>query len=192
MPHEIQPDRPLGRNLDAVPAWENDRALRYTWLRKFRDQDAARSLEPVADLMLTGSRDDGDTRDELSSVAEDLDSLRLFLAMTTRGVDEAQTEESERELCRRARSWETRLRSLVADIRSTVAGEAGPGGAAAAASIFADLEVLIDRVREAVGPRGDGPESRALRRALSQALAHLVEAETHLAPAIDVEVEEVE
>ena len=170
----------------------NDRALRYTWLRKFRDQDAARSLEAVADLMLTGARDDGDTRDEFSSVADDLDSLGLFLAMSARGVEEAETDEAKRELGRRARAWETRLRSLVTDIRSTVAGEAGPGGAAAAASIFADLEVLIDRVREAVGPRGEDPESRALRRALSQALAHLIEAETHLAPAVEAPVGEAE
>lgn len=194
-PEPESPTTPTTAYLDA----ESDRALRWTWRRGFPSSEAAEALEVLADLTLTTVRNDFkwrfDAGEELAGAAMDLDSLADYLAWEASSRDEGDPDERERELSRYAKTWETRLRALVREIRATV-GEGGeqaesdPG--TVARSILSDLEALVERVREVLGQRGGDPARRALRPAMAGALSSLVQAEAALTPAVEVQTGEVE
>lgn len=193
------PEEPLEPRPAPPPDSESDRALRHTWRHGFRSQEAAQALELLAGLILESAREDFswtyDTGEELGAVAEDLDSLAAYLALEAGTRGDIELDGPELELCARAKTWETRLRGLVREIR-TALGEEGPQAApdpeVVARSILEDLRALLDRVRETVGRRGVDPRSRPLRQALAGTLALLVEAESLLTYTVEEQGGEAE
>jgi hypothetical protein len=105
---------------------ESDRALRHTWRRGFQSPEAAEALETLAALTLAGVRNtfrwDFEAEEELAAVASDLDSLADYLAWKMAMLGETEPSAREEELGRRAKTWETRLRALVREIRAAVSG----------------------------------------------------------------------
>ncbi len=175
---------------------ESFRALRHTWTRGFAEEDRA-NVEALVTLAATlrdgainGCRWDFDTDAELAGVALDIDSLADYLAWQETAEDDRELDDRERALRRRARAWEARLRALAREIRGAV-GEDGEQAEPESVTgpILADLGALTDRVREATGRRRSDAGSRTRRQAMAGALAHLVQAEELLAPAVEAERE---
>lgn len=122
-----EPDPRPGRNPDPPPVWENDRAIRFTWLRGFDEQHRAAAMEALGELLIDYGREGGlwgtaSVPKDLLAVAEDLESISLYLLMVEDGIGESVGDEADEVFGRWSVAWAEQLRAMVEEIRATAGG----------------------------------------------------------------------
>ncbi len=199
---EPEPDLPLGKNADPPPDYEYDRAVRYTWLRPFDDEERAAALEAVAAFLLDTAREAGmwgtsDHRDDLSAVADDLSSLVRYLLSTAEDLAGHSQDEEEKGLGKCAETWAVRLAGMVRDIRRTIDEEESALEGQVYSRVLALATVTLDdltRVQDTLitsfgtgaSPQNASPE---LRSVLGAVLAWVSQSCSVLRPAVLAELE---
>ena len=115
------PETRLGHNPAPPPDYENDRALRFTWLRLFDDSEKLAPLEGVLEWLLDAARNSnawGGTSfaDDIAAAREDVESLWMWFSMFAEMLLDDEDAE-QRRLGERAEAWAARLGALARDIR---------------------------------------------------------------------------
>ncbi len=201
-PAPPEPDLPLGKNTNPPPDWEYDRAVRFTWLRPFDDEGRAAALEAVAAFLLDIAREagmwgTGDHRDDLSAVADDLNSLTVYLLSTAEDLGDHSRDEEEKGLGKCAEAWAVRLAGMVRDIRRTIdeeesvlEGQVYSRVLALATVTLDDLTRVQDTLMTSFGT-GASPQSASpeLRSVLGAVLAWVSQSCSVLRPAVLAELE---
>lgn len=116
----------LGQN-DGVPDWENDRAIRYTFLNGFEDDEQTKILVSLANSILTAAREGGSWGDttgaeDVQAAAWDVQSLAVYLLMFAEELNPEDDDDVDTHLAKAAVVWAGRLRSIAAEMTAEAAG----------------------------------------------------------------------